>query len=105
MVEITEKRLKELERIESKLMALEAGGVDNWEGYCDSLSDWFKANEVEELVQDFISEFDANYFEFVEVDYPAGRDAGESVSFTNDWNNFFERMIYGLLSKYDEIKN
>lgn len=33
MVEITEERLKELEDAEAKLLALEAAGVDNWEGY------------------------------------------------------------------------
>ena len=35
MIEITTKRLKSLEMAESKLNALEAGGVDNWEFYCE----------------------------------------------------------------------
>lgn len=30
---LTAERIKELERAELKLNALEAGGVDNWEGY------------------------------------------------------------------------
>ena len=32
-VKINVKRLKQLERAASKLSALEAGGVDNWEWY------------------------------------------------------------------------
>ena len=48
MVEITTKRLKSLEMAESKLSALEAGGVDNWEFYGESLKEYYKANELEE---------------------------------------------------------
>ncbi len=38
MVEISEDRLAELEHAEEVLNALEAAGVDNWEGYGDALS-------------------------------------------------------------------
>ena len=31
------KRLQELEEIEQKMLALEAAGVDNWEGYDDAV--------------------------------------------------------------------
>ena len=31
-----------------KLQALEAGGVDNWEWYSESLKDWFKEQDDEE---------------------------------------------------------
>ena len=37
MVEISEERLKELEDAEAKLIALEAAGVDNWQGYDDAM--------------------------------------------------------------------
>jgi len=37
-MEITEERLKELERAEAVLEALQAGGVDNWEGYEEALN-------------------------------------------------------------------
>lgn len=33
MVEIDDERLEELEQAELKLLALEAAGVDNWDGY------------------------------------------------------------------------
>lgn len=39
MEEITAERLKTLERAEAKLQALEAGGVDNWEWYGESLKE------------------------------------------------------------------
>lgn len=45
MVEITEQRLAELERSEKKLAALEAGGVDNWEWYSESLSEFYAEEE------------------------------------------------------------
>lgn len=48
MIEITTKRLKSLERSESKLNALEAGGVDNWDWYDESLKGYYKDNEIEE---------------------------------------------------------
>jgi len=34
---ISKARLKELEMAELKLAALEAAGVDNWEGYSDAM--------------------------------------------------------------------
>ena len=37
---ISKQRLRELERAEAKLMALEAGGVDNWEWYAESLKQY-----------------------------------------------------------------
>lgn len=40
---LTAERYDELNQAEWKLCALEAGGVDNWSGYWDSLED---ANEV-----------------------------------------------------------
>lgn len=45
MVEITEERLKELEKRDEKLSALESGGVDNWEWYEDSLEEFWKKYE------------------------------------------------------------
>lgn len=105
MVNITEARLKELERIESKMLALEAGGVDNWEWYGESLKDWNKENELDELIGNFIGEFCENYFEFTEVDFPAGLDAGANVTFNNEWDSFFEKLIRKFLTKYDELED
>jgi len=48
-VKIEPKRLKELERAEAKLNALEAGGVDNWDNYDDSLEEYRAVNELEDV--------------------------------------------------------
>ena len=45
-MDITPKRLKDLERSEAKLNALESGGVDNWGGYDISLEEYFAKNEL-----------------------------------------------------------
>lgn len=37
------KRLKELEKAEQKLLALEAGGVDNWEWYDEAMTPVLKS--------------------------------------------------------------
>lgn len=43
MVEITEKRLAELEESELMLDALHAAGVDNWEGYEAAMRDFYES--------------------------------------------------------------
>ena len=53
---LSDKRLKELERAEAKLSALEAGGVDNWEWYGESLKPYHEENELEENRTDLINE-------------------------------------------------
>ena len=57
-MEISEKRLKELERAEAKLNALENYGVDNWEGYGDALTEYHQENAIDEsydkLVRDHV---------------------------------------------------
>jgi hypothetical protein len=47
-IEIDEKRLKELEKSERMLLALQRGGVDDWEWYGDALSEFW----VEELLEE-----------------------------------------------------
>lgn len=44
----------EIKRRLAKLDALEAGGVDNWEWYDESLKDWFEENELEEKADSLI---------------------------------------------------
>ena len=46
---ISKKRLEELERDSRKLLALEMGGVDNWEWYSESLQEFWREEELEEL--------------------------------------------------------
>ena len=48
MIEITKKRLKALEEAEFKLELLEAGGVENWDRYDESLKEYYLANDLKE---------------------------------------------------------
>lgn len=47
-ITISEDRYDELVRAEKMLSALEAGGVDNWEWYSESLREFFKEEDDEE---------------------------------------------------------
>jgi uncharacterized protein YbaP (TraB family) len=73
-MEISQKRLKELERAESKLNALEAGGVDNWENYGDSLDDWSRKIEKEDKLEELLADIEVTLAQGVEE--PAGQRAG-----------------------------
>lgn len=103
MIQLTEARIKELLKAERKLNALEAGGVDNWEWYSESLAEIYKEDEIEAIVREFVEhDLHDNYLvEDTEVDFPAGRDAGPSINLTRDG---IESMVQHLLKMYAEIK-
>jgi hypothetical protein len=74
---------RETQRQLDKLAALEAGGVDNWDFYDDSLKEWRAKNHTDECIDDAIE----NIHELLvdaEVEYPAGLDAGHSIEFDED---------------------
>ena len=77
---ITAKRLKELERAEAMLQALEAGGVDDWDNYDDSLVEYRAAYELEEKRELLLDKLELVFgmcaFE------PSERGAG--IAFTDD---------------------
>ena len=75
--EINQKRLEELEDIERKMLALESGGVDNWEGYDISLESYFKQKEERERISCVIDEVIEALCEGVEE--PAGSGCGFGV--------------------------
>ena len=77
---ISDKRIKELERAEAKLNALEEGGVNNWEWYGESLKDYWAENErdekMEDMMTDLLAELGSGAYE------PSERGAG--FTFTDD---------------------
>ena len=77
---VSDKRLKELERAEAKLNALEAGGVDNWEWYGESLAPYHALNELEENRSDLINELAEIFGECAYE--PSERGAG--IAFSDD---------------------
>lgn len=80
---ISYKRLKDLERAEAKLRALEAGGVGNWDGYDFALEYIRKDMEIEEkreaLLDDLMAELGTGAYE------PAGSGCG--IGFADDATN------------------
>jgi len=77
---ISKQRLKELERAELKLNALEAGGVDNWEGYDYSLEGYHAENELEEKLDCLIGDLEVAFGESAYE--PSERGAG--IAFGDD---------------------
>ena len=69
---------KQTERKLAKLAALEAGGVDNWEGYDFALEEYRATIEKEETAEDFVQ----SLLEMLctEIDEPAGRGCGYGFS-------------------------
>ena len=57
-MEITKERLQQLEQAESKLNALEIGGVDNWEWYGEAMEELEKANQAEQDITDLFDDIE-----------------------------------------------
>lgn len=75
---MTPERIKELEKAERKLLALEAGGVDNWDGYDFALESIRAEEQHEEFIDDVVSEIlDAIGGE---VEEPAGQGCGWGIT-------------------------
>lgn len=89
---------RETQRRLDKLDALEAGGVDNWEWYGESLKDWFKAGQVEEAVDSAIENINDLLVE-AEVDQPAGPGCGYSIRIDED------RLATILMKFLEEANN
>lgn len=59
---ISEERLRELLEEEARYIALENGGVDNWEWYGASIQEYLSLCEVDsifEIAKERVSEFEA----------------------------------------------
>ena len=69
--ELSSKRIIQLLKAEKLLNALEAGGVDNWEGYDESLKDLRKEEEIDNLVVDTIYSIMEEVCVNASVEYPA----------------------------------
>lgn len=75
---MTESRLRELERAERKLRALEAGGVDNWEFYDESLKDFNREDDIDARIDSSLTYIEEVYF--TGVYEPSEQGAGFSIS-------------------------
>ena len=92
-MEISSKRLKELEDMEAKLDALEAGGVDNWEWYDSSMEDYNKEKEQEEKIEELFENIEQI---LCEGSYePSERGAG--IAFNEDAIDEAKEMLKSYL--------
>jgi len=75
---IDKKRLKELEKAEAKLNALENGGVDNWEWYDQAMTSYNDSIELEEKCEELLEEIECALL--VGVYEPSEKGAGFAAS-------------------------
>ena len=98
-IELTQKEYDKMLRDLSKLQALENGGVDNWEFYDESLKQWRKENEFDEMLNDFIEDLNEILIE-AKIDYPSGLGCGHSITF--DEESVKERLRSRIRAYYEE---
>lgn len=101
-VMIDSEKLKELQLAQSKLNALEAGGVDNWEWYDESLESWHKENEYEEALEQFIDNLNDILAE-AEVDQPAGSGCGYSITISESGEEFLKGLIKDIVKQFGGV--
>jgi len=87
-----------IQRKLSKLEHLEAGGVDNWEWYGESLKEWFKDQAIIDAASEFIDNLNDILAE-ADVDEPAGRGCGHAISYDED------AVRNRLIEFYEAIKS
>ena len=75
---IPKEEYMKLQDAEEKLNLLESAGVDNWEFYGNALEGFTPSAELYRDAQDFLNELT----EGAVIDYPAGRDAGHQIIFS-----------------------
>ena len=96
---LSDKRIEELEQAERKLIALESGGVDNWDGYEFAMEEIQKEEEIDELIEtvttDILEELSATAYE------PSERGCG--LAFADDAEYTVRKIIRLALQTYDNI--
>ena len=76
-VEITRERLRELEKYERELLALEHAGVDNWEGFDMAMDEIHKEDAFDEALSSVYEEIESIIGEGIEE--PAGSGCGYGI--------------------------
>ncbi len=75
---MTEERIRELEKAERKLRALENAGVDNWDGYDDAMDEIQKAEDYDNYIYEVASKIIDILGENIEE--PAGQGCGYGIT-------------------------
>jgi hypothetical protein len=106
-VTVTQAEYDKMQRELGKLYALEAGGVDNWEWFDESLKEWRKENEFNEMIDDLVYEFGEvldNLASDAEVDFPGGYECGPNVYIQHDEDQF-KTFINLVINKYKGLQS
>jgi len=78
-VTISKQEYLELQNAKAIMQRLESAGVDNWEGYDIALDGYVSKEELYKEAEEFLNEISADS----QVDYPAGREAGHMIIFSD----------------------
>ena len=100
-VKISKTEYTKIQRQLAKLNALESGGVNNWEWYGESLSDWFAENEVDGLLECFVGDINKLMVDAEIDERPTGRGWGYSITFDEEE---LKRFALNLCEKYTDIQ-
>ena len=106
-VKLSQKDYDKMQRYLSKLHALEAGGVDNWEWFDESLKEWRKENELSAMIDELVYEFSEAVGELscdATVDFPGGMECGANVMMP-DSEDAAKAFIYMVIAKYKGLSN
>lgn len=103
-VKITKRYLKNLERAYSKLEALEAGGVCNWERYGESLKEFRQEEELDDLIAKHVDNICQTVAEDCTIEYPSCREAGAAIMFPDGVEEQIEKWIRKFLKEAIELK-
>jgi len=98
-VKIDSKRLMELERNTRMLEALQQGGVDNWEWYGESLKEFRKEEELDDLLERYTNEILEVCSLEADVEYPAGRECGHNILFNSDAESSVQRLLHKFMKE------
>lgn len=103
-VKITKRYLKTLERAQAKLEALEVGGVCNWEWYGESLKEFRKDEELDELIAKHVDNICQTVAEDCTVEYPSCREAEAAIMFPDGVEEQIEKWIRQCIEEAIELK-
>lgn len=102
-LDVDDARYKELLDKEETLQALEAGGVDNWDGYDFSMEELTKKREIDSNLSRHIGEFIEEIAEVVcqDIEEPAGTGCGYGIR-QEGLDQITKNLVVFLL-EYDNI--
>jgi hypothetical protein len=94
------KRIQELLNAERKLNALEAGGVDNWEWYDESLESIRKEDKLEDVVDMYVQ----NILELAAIAEVSAEDSRNGLYIVNIDEDETRSILQNFLQEYKRVE-